>query len=93
MATHKSLSLHHKTVYQLIYADKARGGDLYRHLRVSSKSYRKRYGNYDRRGKNKNGWVSMAAQQLSIEVHALMTGRVIQPRQWVQKCTVDDGRA
>ncbi|OOZ38066.1 IS30 family transposase [Solemya elarraichensis gill symbiont] len=54
LARHKSLSLHHETVYQLIYADKARGGDLYRHLRVASKPYRKRYGSYDRRGKIKN---------------------------------------
>ncbi len=51
---HKKLSLHHETVYQLIYADKAVGGDLYTHLRVASKSYRKRYGHYDRRGKIKN---------------------------------------
>ena len=38
----------------MIYADKANGGDLYRHLRVASKPYRKRYGSYDRRGKIKN---------------------------------------
>jgi len=51
---HKKLSLHHETVYQLIYADKANGGDLFTHLRVASKPYRKRYGSYDRRGKIKN---------------------------------------
>jgi IS30 family transposase len=51
---HKNLSLHHETIYQLIYADKAAGGDLYTHLRVLSKPYRKRYGSYDRRGKIKN---------------------------------------
>lgn len=39
---------------QLIYADKAHGGDLYTHLRIASKPYRKRYGSYDRRGKIKN---------------------------------------
>lgn len=50
----KGLSLHHETVYQLIYADKAQGGDLYTHLRVASKPYRKRYGHYDRRGKISN---------------------------------------
>lgn len=48
---HKGLSLHHETIYQQIYADKAEGGDLYTHLRVASKPYRKRYGHYDRRGK------------------------------------------
>lgn len=54
LGRHKKLSLHHETVYQLIYKDKARGGDLYTHLRVASKSYRKRYGVYDRRGQIKN---------------------------------------
>ncbi|MCU7881556.1 MAG: IS30 family transposase [Candidatus Thiodiazotropha sp. (ex Lucinoma aequizonata)] len=51
---HKRLSLHHETVYGLVYEDKAAGGDLYNHLRVASKLYRKRYGHYDRRGKIKN---------------------------------------
>jgi IS30 family transposase len=54
LARHKRLSLHHETVYQLIYADKAAGGDLYTHMRIASKSYRKRYGHYDRRGKISN---------------------------------------
>ena len=48
---HKKLSLHHETVYQLVYRDKAAGGELYKHLRVASKPYRKRYGHYDCRGK------------------------------------------
>lgn len=51
---HSKVSLHHETVYQFIYADKADGGELYRHLRVASKSYRKRYGSYDSRGRIKN---------------------------------------
>lgn len=51
---HEGLSLHHETIYQIILADKAEGGDLYTHLRVASKPYRKRYGHYDRRGKIKN---------------------------------------
>lgn len=41
-------------MYQLIYEDKANGGDLYQYLRIVSKPYRKRYGHYDRRGKIKN---------------------------------------
>ena len=53
LARHKNLSLHHETIYQMIYADKASGGDLYQHLRIASKPYRKRYGHYDRRGKIK----------------------------------------
>jgi len=51
---HKNISLHHETVYQLIYADKYNGGDLYTHLRIASKAYRKRYGAYERRGRIKN---------------------------------------
>lgn len=51
---HKNISLHHETVYQRIYADKAQGGELYKHLRIASKPYRKRYGHYDRRGRIKN---------------------------------------
>ena len=54
LTIHKGVSLHHETVYQIIYADKKLGGDLYTHLRIASKSYRKRYGSYDRRGKLKN---------------------------------------
>lgn len=50
----QKLSLHPETIYQLIYADKAAGGDLYQHLRIASKPYRKRYGSYDRRGKIPN---------------------------------------
>lgn len=46
--------MHHETIYQLIYTDKANGGDLYTHLRIVSKPYRKRYGSYDRRGQIKN---------------------------------------
>ena len=42
----KRLSLHHETVYRLVYADKAEGGDLYQHLRIVCKPYRKRYGHY-----------------------------------------------
>ncbi len=48
------MSLHHETIYQLIYADKLSGGTLYQHLRVLKKSYRKRYGSYNSRGKIKN---------------------------------------
>ena len=54
LQTARGLSLHHETVYQLVYEDKARGGDLYKHLRIMSKGYRKRYGSYDSRGKIRN---------------------------------------
>lgn len=51
---HKGISLHHETIYQLIYADKKAGGTLYQQLRIMSKKYRKRYGSYDSRGQIKN---------------------------------------
>ena len=41
----------HERIYQFIYQNKANGGLLYKHLRVASKMYRKRYGS----GKNKRG--------------------------------------
>ena len=50
----QKVSLHHETVYQYIYADKADGGELYRHLSVASKPYRKRYGTYDSRDRIKD---------------------------------------
>lgn len=50
----KRISLHHETIYQYIYQDKAHGGQLYQNLRIASKPYRKRYGHYDRRGRIEN---------------------------------------
>jgi IS30 family transposase len=73
---HKGGSLHRKTIYQLIYADKASGGDLYLHLRIASKPYRKRYGSYDRRGKIKNRVVSKRAQPLWIDATGSVTAKV-----------------
>ena len=49
LALEKQLSVSHERIYQYLYADKARGGDLYRHPRCQ-KQRRKRYGSYDRRG-------------------------------------------
>jgi len=43
----------HERIYQFIYQDKAKGGQLYKHLRVASKKYRKRYG----AGKNKGSTI------------------------------------
>lgn len=40
----------HESIYQYIYWDKQKGGYLYKHLRIASKKYRKRYGTYDKRG-------------------------------------------
>ncbi len=71
---HKKLSLHHETVYRLVYADKAVGGGLYRYLRIVSKPYRKRYGHYDRRGKIKN--------RVSIEKRPLIVARRTRIGDW-----------
>ena len=56
MEKHERTSLHHETIYQLGYADKRSGGDLYQHLRIISKPYRERYGSSEneRRGRIKN---------------------------------------
>lgn len=51
---HKNISLHHETIYQLIYLEKAHGGELYQKLRIARKTHRKRYGHYDQRGRIKN---------------------------------------
>ena len=47
--TEEGIRISHEHIYQYIYADKASGGKLYRHLRCKKKR-RKRYGSYDRRG-------------------------------------------
>ena len=48
----EKIELHHETVYQYILADKRSGGDLYKHLRHTNKTYRKRYGSVNNRSKN-----------------------------------------
>ena len=45
----EGVSVSHERIYQHVYEDKRRGGDLHRHLRCQ-KPRRKRYGHYDRRG-------------------------------------------
>lgn len=44
----------HETIYQHIYQNKRRGGDLHRHLRHRCKSYRKRGEGRERRGRLKD---------------------------------------
>lgn len=44
------LSISHETIYQYLWAEKANGGTLYKHLRQSSKRRRKRHNTYDSRG-------------------------------------------
>ena len=45
------LNISHETIYQYIWADKAAGGDLYKHLRCATKLRRKRSQAYDSRGR------------------------------------------
>ncbi len=45
-----NIDLHHESIYRFIYADKAAGGVLYKHLCHATKKYRKRYGKNDYRG-------------------------------------------
>lgn len=44
-------SMSHETIYCWIWADKKRGGTLWRHLRGARKQKRKRYARYDSRGR------------------------------------------
>ena len=44
-------AMSHETIYLHIWADKACGGTLWRHLRGSSKIKRKRYAGHDSRGR------------------------------------------
>lgn len=39
----------HERIYQYIYDDKAKGGNLYQHLRTGNKKYKKRYGKHKNR--------------------------------------------
>lgn len=81
---HTGVSLHHETIYQLIYADKANGGDLYTHLRVASKPYRKRYGSNDRRGKLKN--------RVSIDERPAVVDRCNRVGDWEGDTVIGKGR-
>ena len=86
LKNHKGIDLHHETIYQGIYADKAEGGDLYTHLRIASKSYRKRYGYYDRRSKLRNRVDIDERPALLIVDLESETGRVI--RSWARGAKV-----
>jgi transposase, IS30 family len=48
---HHELAISHETIYRYVWADKATGGTLFRHLRGACKQRRKRYGSYDSRGR------------------------------------------
>ena len=45
------LKISHETIYKYIWSDKKTGGTLYKHLRWSTRKYRKRYGTKQLRGR------------------------------------------
>ncbi len=47
-------AMSHETIYKFIWADKTNGGNLWTHLRQSTKQRRKRYKAYDSRGRLAN---------------------------------------
>ena len=59
------LAISHEWIYQYILRDKAKGGELHRHLRCQ-KARKKRYGSYDRRGQIRNR-VSIEARPAIVE--------------------------
>jgi len=51
LALEGKLRISHETIYKYVWTDKARGGELWKHLRCAGKKRRKRYGAYDSRGR------------------------------------------
>lgn len=48
---HRILRISHETIYRHVWDDRAAGGALYAHFRCAQKHCRKRYGQYDSRGR------------------------------------------
>jgi transposase, IS30 family len=61
----------HETIYRYIWNDKSFGGDLWKHLRQSTKQRRKRRNSYDSRGKLANKRM-IAERPLSVEMRRIM---------------------
>jgi len=51
LARHDLLTISYETIYVHVWADKAAGGQLWRHLRQGAKKRRKRYRSHDSRGR------------------------------------------
>ncbi|ENM3901375.1 IS30 family transposase, partial [Vibrio cholerae] len=54
MKRYNQPTISHESIYQYIWRDKANGGELWKHLRQSTKQRRKRYAAYDSRGRLAN---------------------------------------
>ena len=48
---HGNFTISHETIYRYVWEDKKAGGTLHQHLRCARKQRRKRYGQYDSRGR------------------------------------------
>ena len=51
LALEGKLRISHETIYRHVWTEKAKGGELWKHLRCSHKKRRKRYRAYDSRGR------------------------------------------
>jgi len=76
--------LHHESIYQLNYRDKAQEGELCTHLRIASKLYRKCYGKHDRRGTIKN--------KISIDERPVIVDRKCRVGDWEGDTVMGKGR-
>lgn len=63
---HKHVSLNRASIYRLVHLERAQGGQLFRHLRIVSKPYRKRYRSVDERGQIQ-GRISIDARPAIVE--------------------------
>ena len=54
LALKHSVFISHERIYQHVWADKRKGGDLWKHLRQAHKKHRKKYGSKDKRGQISN---------------------------------------
>jgi IS30 family transposase len=50
----QGIKISHERIYQHIWTDKLKGGNLYEHLRQSNKKRKKKYGSKDKRGQIRN---------------------------------------
>lgn len=69
----QGVCISHEWIYHYIYQDKAEGGDLYTHLRCQ-KRHKKRYGQYDKRGK--------IVDRRGIEERPLIVEKNTRPGDW-----------
>ena len=74
LSIEQGLHVSHEWIYQYVYADKRRGGDLHARLRCQKK-HRKRYGSNERRGQIRGGSRSTSGRRSSRNAPAPETGR------------------